>query len=266
LIAVAIAVGLLIDLSLGAVGGGGSILTVPALVYLLDQTPHAATTGSLLIVGVTALAGMVAHWRSGRVRVGQGMVFGVLGVAGAYGGSRLSADINPDLLLAGFAILLIGAAVAMLRRARRDLGRPSTVTASCKWRSPIPRLNVCRFLRVFAAATVVGLLTGLFGVGGGFVIVPALVLALGFSMPVAVGTSLLVIAINSAVALAVRMGEHTHLDWPLLALFTVTAIGGSLIGNRVASRVDAAKLTTAFSFLLVAVALYTAARSVPHLL
>ena len=264
MIAVAIAVGLLIGLSLGALGGGGSILTVPALVYLLNQTPHAATTGSLLIVGVTALAGMAAHWRSGRVQVGQGLVFGVLGVAGAYAGSRLSANINPDLLLTGFAVLVLGAALAMVRRARAK--RAPSVTSSCKWPSPITRLNACRTLRVLAAATVVGLLTGLFGVGGGFVIVPALVLALGFSMPVAVGTSLLVIAINSAVALAVRMGEHTHLDWPLLALFTLTAIGGSLVGNRVASKVDAAKLSIAFSFLLVAVALYTAARSVPHLL
>lgn len=264
MIAVAIAVGLLIGLSLGALGGGGSILTVPALVYLLDQTPHAATTGSLLIVGVTALVGMAAHWHSGRVRVGQGVVFGVLGVAGAYAGSRLSANIDPNLLLTGFAILVIGAAIAMLRRTRRK--QAPAVTSTCKWPSPVPRLNLCRSVRVLAAATVVGLLTGLFGVGGGFVIVPALVLALGFSMPVAVGTSLLVIAINSAVALAVRMGEHTHLDWPLLALFTVTAIGGSLVGNRVASKVDAAKLATAFSLLLVAVALYTAARSVPHLL
>ena len=264
MIAVAIAVGLLIGLSLGALGGGGSILTVPALVYLLNQTPHAATTGSLLIVGVTALAGMAAHLRSGRVQVGQGLVFGVLGVAGAYAGSRLSANINPNLLLTGFAVLVLGAAIAMVRRARAK--RPPSVTSSCKWPSPIPRLNVCRALRVLAAATVVGLLTGLFGVGGGFVIVPALVLALGFSMPVAVGTSLLVIAINSAVALAVRMGEHTHLDWPLLALFTLTAIGGSLVGNRIASKVDAAKLSIAFSFLLVAVAFYTAARSVPHLL
>ncbi len=264
MLGIAIAVGVLIGVSLGALGGGGSILTVPALVYLLDQSPHAATTGSLLIVGVTGLVGMVAHLRAGRVRVGQGLTFGVLGIAGSYVGSRLSANVDPNLLLAGFALLVLGAAIAMLRRARGT--RAPSAAPSCKLPSLIPRLDLCRTMRLVVAATAVGFLTGLFGVGGGFVIVPALVLALGFTMPVAVGTSLLVIAINSAVALAVRMGEHTHLDWPLLAVFTVMAIGGSLIGNRVASRVDATKLATAFSVLLVAVAVYTLARSMPHLL
>jgi uncharacterized membrane protein YfcA len=115
-----------------------------------------------------------------------------------------------------------------------------------------------------AAASVVGLLTGFFGVGGGFVIVPALVLALGFPMPVAVGTSLLVIAINSAVALLTRLGGGVHLDWGLLAAFTAAAIAGSFAGSRIASRVDPRRLTLAFVVLLVAVAAYTAARSVPH--
>ena len=105
-------------------------------------------------------------------------------------------------------------------------------------------------LKVVAAATGVGLLTGFFGVGGGFVIVPALVLALGFEMPVAVGTSLLVIAINSAAALAARLGGHVHLDWPLLGVFIAAALAGTLAGNRVASRVDASRLTAAFTILL----------------
>ena len=118
MLAIAIPAGLLIGLSLGALGGGGSILTVPALVYLLHQPPHAATTGSLLIVGITALAGMTAHLRAGRVRVAQGITFGVLGVAGSYAGTRLSASIKPDLLLALFAVLMLVAAAAMLRRRR----------------------------------------------------------------------------------------------------------------------------------------------------
>ena len=99
MLAVAVPIGLLIGLSLGALGGGGSILTVPALVYLLHQQPHAATTGSLLIVGIAALAGMAAHRRSGRVRVAQGVTFGILGIAGSYAGTRLSAGVAPDLLL-----------------------------------------------------------------------------------------------------------------------------------------------------------------------
>jgi uncharacterized membrane protein YfcA len=122
-----------------------------------------------------------------------------------------------------------------------------------------------RGLKIIAAATAVGLLTGFFGVGGGFVIVPALVLALGFDMPAAVGTSLLVIAVNSAAALAARLGGRLSLDWPLLAVFTASALAGVLAGNRVASRVDASRLTAAFTILLIVVAAYSLARSLPRL-
>ena len=99
MLAIAIPAGLLIGLSLGALGGGGSILTVPVLVYLLHQPPHAATTGSLLIVGITATAGMIAHRQAGRVRLAPGIAVGVLGVADAYAGTRLSTNIRPGLLL-----------------------------------------------------------------------------------------------------------------------------------------------------------------------
>ena len=122
-----------------------------------------------------------------------------------------------------------------------------------------------RGLTLIAAATGVGLLTGFFGVGGGFVIVPALVLVLGFDMPAAVGTSLLVIAINSAAALAARLGSQASLDWPLIAVFTAAALAGVLAGNRVASRIDASRLTTAFTVLLIAVAAYLLSRSLPGL-
>jgi uncharacterized protein len=245
---IAVPAGLLIGLCLGALGGGGSILTVPVLVYLLHQPPHEATAGSLLIVGITAAAGMIAHLRAGRVRLGPGIAFGGLGVAGAYAGTRLSSGIRPSLLLSLFAGLMLAAAAAMLRRRRRaacqhvptaestpapheaagpdDLGvasyRGGAITATLDRRAaevqtPVAKqlpggtAAIRRGLKIAAAATGVGLLTGFFGVGGGFVIVPALVLALGFEMPVAVGTSLLVIAINSATALAARLGGHVHL-------------------------------------------------------
>ena len=296
----AVPIGLLIGFALGALGGGGSILTVPALVYLLHQTAHAATTGSLLIVGVTALAGMAAHARAGRVRFGQGAAVGLLGIAGSYAGTRLSASVDPDLLLSAFAGLMIVAATAMLRRQRGQTriitsqpeeeipattaaagarAHARTGTDGCTQpgvRAPTAakptaeasatrRLDMRMAVKVAAAATTVGLLTGFFGVGGGFVIVPALVLALGFELPAAVGTSLLVIAINSAAALLARLGGHTHFDWPVLALFTVAAACGAVAGHHIASRVQPAKLTTAFTALLFAVALYMAARSVPHL-
>ena len=301
MLAIAIPAGLLIGLSLGALGGGGSILTVPVLVYLLHQPPHAATAGSLIIVGITAAAGTVAHQRAGRVRLAPGAAFGLLGVAGAYAGTRLSASIPSGLLLSLFAGLMLVVAAAMLRRGRRpapasekppvpggaagpdDLGaapaRGGAVTVTldkpaAAVRAPAPPAALLRAggttavrsgLKIAATATGVGLLTGFFGVGGGFVIVPALVLALGFEMPVAVGTSLLVIAINSAAALTARLGSHVHLDWPLLGVFTVAALAGTLAGNRVASRVDASRLTAAFTVLLVAVAAYSLARSLPGL-
>jgi uncharacterized membrane protein YfcA len=307
----AIPAGLLIGLSLGALGGGGSILTVPALVYLLRQPAHAATTASLLIVGITSLAGMAAHWRAGRVRPAQGITFGALGIAGSYAGTRLSASIRPDLLLTLFAVLMLVAAAAMLRRRRSTATATATAPAPAQAaaepgrppeddrdRLPVspqpggtrvvtmdpqappapaaePGLSAGRrpgapavrqALKVAAAATAVGLLTGFFGVGGGFVIVPALVLALGFDMPTAVGTSLLVISVNSAAALVARLGAGVHVDWSLIGVFTLAALFGTLGGNRVASRVSAAKLTTAFTVLLVAVACYTLARSLPALL
>ena len=125
---IAIPAGLLIGLSLGALGGGGSILTVPALIYLLHQQPHAATTAALLIVGITALAGMAAHWHAGRVRLAQGITFGVLGIAGSYAGSMLSAGMRPDLLLTLFAALMLVAVAVMLRR-RRAAGQPALAVA-----------------------------------------------------------------------------------------------------------------------------------------
>lgn len=297
----AIPVGVVIGISLGALGGGGSILTVPALVYLLEQGAKGATTASLIIVGVTSLAGMVVHHRSNRVRVREGLVFGVLGAGGSYVGSRLSASIDTHVLLAAFSVLMLVVAGSMARRRRHrspavelaggparperipvaagaagaagaggvpapsaptgpdgstapDAGSPGSVRRS----RPDP-------VRVVVAATIVGLITGFFGVGGGFVVVPALVLALGFTMPVAVGTSLLVIAINSASALAFRIGSHAHLDPALVASFTVAAIAGTVAGGRIASRTRPEKLLGAFAVLLVAVAVYTAARSVPHL-
>jgi uncharacterized protein len=273
---IAVPAGLLIGLLLGALGGGGSILTVPVLVYLLHQEPHAATAGSLIIVGITAAAGMIAHRRAGRVRLAPGIAFGVLGVAGSYAGTWLSSSVPPDLLLSLFAGLMLAAAAAMLRGRRGTAGQresaggspPAAAQASGRRMARLGHGGssvLRRGLTVIAAATGVGLLTGFFGVGGGFVIVPALVLVLGFDMPAAVGTSLLVIAINSAAALAARLGGQVSLDWPLIAVFTAAALAGVLAGNRVASRVDASRLITAFTVLLIAVAACLLSRSLPGL-
>ena len=200
---------------------------------------------------------MIAHWRAGRVRLAPGIAFGVLGVAGSYAGTRLSSSVPPGLLLSLFAGLMLAAAAAMLRRRTGTAGQGERAGGSTILR---------RVLTIIAAATGVGLLTGFFGVGGGFVIVPALVHVLRFEMPAAVGTSLLVITINSAAALAARLGGgQVSLDWALLGVFTAAALAGVLAGHRVASRVDPSRLSTAFTVLLIAVAGYSLARSLPRL-
>jgi uncharacterized membrane protein YfcA len=261
-------VGLLIGLSLGALGGGGSILTVPALVYLLGQDPRQATTSSLLIVGITSLIALLPHARRGNVRFGQGLAFGALGTAGSIAGSALATHVRPAVLLSAFAVLMLVVATLMLRRSLRrgafDDAADATTTEPMLTLRPLT--CACpRVAKVVVTATAVGLLTGFFGVGGGFALVPALVLALAFPMPVAVGTSLLVIAVNSATALGARAGSGMSLDWGVILPFTAAAVAGSLVGGRVAARVAPRHLTRAFAVLLVAVALYTAARSVPSL-
>lgn len=252
--------GLIVGLALGSLGGGGSILTVPALVYLLGQSPQAATTGSLIIVGLTSLAGMVPHRLKGNVRLGQGLVFGALGVVGSFVGARLAAGVAPQVLMSAFAGLMFVVGFLMIRRVVKA-GTPARGgTASVD--PPEPKV---RPVRLVLAATGVGLLTGFFGVGGGFAVVPALVLALGLSMPVAVGTSLLVIAINSATALAFRLGVGVELDWLVIGGFSVFAVIGSLIGARVTQRISARTLTKAFIVMLLIVAVYMAVMNVPAL-
>lgn len=257
--------GLLIGVSLGALGGGGSILAVPALVYAAGQAPKQATTTSLVLVTITALIGIIPHWRAHRVRFGAGTLFGIVGIAGSLLGSRWNQAANPDLLLLAFAGLMFVAATAMWRRTRRPAPPVPARSVSSAAAAPAPALLALPFdlatvLRVAAAGTVVGLLTGFFGVGGGFVIVPALVLALGFTMPEAVGTSLLVITINSMVALSTRL-EAGSIEWGTVIPFTLASLLGVVIGTRLARTKDSTSLQRGFVVLLVAVATYTAVQS-----
>ncbi|MBW4043188.1 MAG: sulfite exporter TauE/SafE family protein [Acidobacteria bacterium] len=266
MLALAIPLGLIVGVSLGALGGGGSILTVPALVYLLGQSPKSATTSSLLIVGATTLIGMLPHLRAGRARLGQGLVFGLLGVVGTSVGSFLATGIPSKVLLLAFAGLMLVVAGLMTRRRRAEAQRTGTSAAPTTPAGPIiavsPFACDCRRLAVLLlTATGVGLLTGFFGVGGGFAVVPALVLALRLPMPVAVGTSLVVITVNSATALVSRLSHGIHLDWSLIGLFAGAAVVGSLLGSRITSRVAPGRLNLWFTVLLVAVAFSTLTRT-----
>jgi uncharacterized membrane protein YfcA len=256
--------GYLIGLSLGALGGGGSILAVPVLVYAAGQDPKAATATSLLLVGSAAVVGMGTHWRAGRVRVGTGIAFGIAGIAGSLAGSALNHHLDPDVLLLGFAGLVLVAAWRMLTgcptctkvgEARELAGSPGTTLTLLR-----QRIDTRTVLVVLVAGTAVGFLTGLFGVGGGFVIVPALALGLKLPMPEAIGTSLLVIAVNSGVALTTRLA-NTTIDWHITLPFTVAAIAGVLTGGTVADRLDPERSLRWFAGLLIAVAAYTAIRA-----
>jgi uncharacterized membrane protein YfcA len=254
--------GFLIGVSLGALGGGGSILAVPALVYGAGEGAKAATTTSLLIVGLTALLGVVAHHRAGRVRIGSGLVFGAVGVAGSLIGSLLNRSVDPDVLMLAFSALMLVAAWRMLAPVRT----PAVVTSPADDEPATSavltrtRIDAEILVKVAVAGTVVGFLTGFFGVGGGFVIVPALVLALRFPMPEAVGTSLLVIAVNSAVALTQRLGS-SGVEWRTATPFVIASLLGVGVGKRMADRLPAASLARGFVALLVVVAAYTAIRS-----
>lgn len=256
--------GFLIGLSLGALGGGGSILAVPALVYAAGQTPKHATTTSLVLVALTAVIGIVPHWRAGRVRVAAGAIFGVAGVGGSLLGSHWNRAANPNVLLLAFSILMLVAGYGMWRRVTRE---PKTVplasvgAAAAPVATPVSvRIDPLTILKVIFAGSIVGLLTGFFGVGGGFVIVPALVLALGFTMPEAVGTSLLVITINSAVALTTRL-QPGAIEWGTVIPFTIASLAGVIVGSRLSHTRDSSSLQRWFVVLLVVVAVYTAVRS-----
>ncbi|HEX6202673.1 MAG TPA: sulfite exporter TauE/SafE family protein [Thermoanaerobaculia bacterium] len=253
---------LAIGLSLGLLGSGGSILTVPVLVYLLGQEEKVAIAGSLFVVGVVAAAGGAAAARRRLVDWRSVVVFGVPGMAGTWLGAALSRHVSGTLQLAVFAGVMLVAAVAMVRppggvaRAHEAAGGEAA-----------PRRAAAK---VAGDGLAVGLVTGFVGVGGGFLIVPALVVLGGLPIPLAVGTSLTIIALKSATGflgyLDVLGDLGLALDWPLLGLLSAVGVAGSLVGGRLGRRLPARRLRQAFAVFLVAVGLLILARSVPPLL
>lgn len=271
-LALALVAGALIGLSLGALGGGGSILAVPVLLAL-GQTPTQATTGSLVIVGITSLVGAVTAYRAGNVLLARGLTFGAVATGGAVAGARASAAVPEPVLVAAFAVLmLVVAGLMAVRQWSSRSGAPAGAHAARPQLddpiitfSPTFMCQCPRALKVLVTATAVGLLTGFLGVGGGFLVVPALVLALALPMAYAAGTSLVVITITSTVALATRAGTGLSPDWWLVAALTLTAVAGSVAGARLAARTNTQRLSVAFTGLVVAVAAYTAAHAIPAL-
>ena len=278
-----IVLGAAIGLSLGALGGGGSILTVPALVYALNVDARVATGASLLIVGSSALFGTFAHHRFRRVEWKVGLSIGAISIIGSVVGTRLNKMIDPNLLLLLFAALMFAVAVTMVLRARKspevDAGiseKDSLEFANGAGTGPdqyhfersaqavLTEVRPRRHYRpglVVLVGVVVGFLTGFLGVGGGFVVVPSLILALGFELPEAVGTSLLIIFLSSALALVERGGVH-GISAAIVVPFAGAAMLSAIVGNALASRLPIRKLNYGFILLVTSVAIYVSVRSI----
>jgi uncharacterized protein len=228
---------------LGLLGAGGSVLTVPALVYLLDQPVGEATTGALVIVAANAAVGAGANARQGTLDARLAAGFGAAGVVGALGGSLLNRLAAAETVLVLLALVMLASARALWG------GRPD----ESRTRRPLeswPR----RVALIGGLGAGVGVLTGFFGVGGGFVIVPVLVLLLGLPVRTAIGTSLLVIAISSLAGLAGHLSAG-GLAVPLIGTFATAGMAGSLLGVRLGMRLDTRLLSRAFAVLLVMLAI-----------
>ncbi len=269
---VLVAIGAALGMIIGLLGGGGGILAVPLLIAA-GEPFLVASSQSLVIVGAGAAAALVPHHRAGRVDWRVGLVFGALGAVGAFVGARAAEHVDPRILLGGLTVLLLGGAVTMLRA---GLGEQTRAEANAMSRiemaggaltpmrsgalptapSPGPRGRA----RVVTLATSVGLVTGLLGVGAGFVVVPALVSAMKLPIKKATATALVVIVMNSAVAAVVRHGSQGSLGVTVgLAVASATF---AVIGALVSRRVPGWALSVAFAVLMLLVAIYTVVHAV----
>lgn len=231
----AMALSTLVGLSLGLLGGGGSILTVPILVYVVGLEAKAAIASSLLIVGVTSAAAMLVHARAGRVRWKTGFSFGAASMTGAYVGGRLAHWVAGGVLLGAFTVVMVVTAVMMMRKR----GEQKAVVPSAG--------------RTLAIGLGAGALTGLVGAGGGFIVVPALAMLGGLPIAEAVATSLLVIALNSFAGLAGTIGS-VPLDFAMALQLTAAAVAGSFGGVMLSKRVKPEQLRKGFAWFVLGMA------------
>lgn len=237
MILLTIGLAVFVGVALGLLGGGGSILTVPLLAYVAGMDAKQAIATSLLVVGVTSAIGAISHARAGRVQWRTGLIFGAAGMAGAYGGGLLARFIPGSILLIGFAVMMIATAIAMLR------GRKNIEVIDSAHRMPVPK--------IVGEGLVVGLVTGLVGAGGGFLVVPALALLGGLPMPIAVGTSLIVIAMKSFAGLGGYLSS-VQINWTVAGAVTAAAVVGALLGARLTAKVDPDALRKSFGWFVLA--------------
>ncbi|QYC40245.1 Sulfite exporter TauE/SafE [Nonomuraea coxensis DSM 45129] len=251
MIVLTLAAATLIGVTLGLFGGGGSILAVPVLVYLAGVPAKQAIAMSLLVVAVTSAVSAIGHARAGRIRWRTGLIFGAAGMAGAYAGGLIGPYLPEALLMAAFAAMMLATAIAMIR------GRRTPPAAPARHELPV--------LHVVAEGVAVGVVTGLVGAGGGFLVVPALVLLGGLPMGVAVGTSLLVIAMKSLAGLAGYL-HSVPIDWSLALPVTAAAVVGGLAGGALAGRLDADRARVAFGWFVLVMGAFVLVQQVPSAL
>ena len=290
MILTALAVGALIGLVVGALGAGGGILSVPALIYLLGVAPHEATSASLVIVLFTALAALGGRIGKNTICYQIALVFAALATVGTWLGSLANQAVSADLLMYAFALLLICVGLVMLRRAypglfsvsfglfrgaasagsgavSSDDGAIAADNAGATGSTPALRavaamgevtsIGAAPLWQVALVATITGALTGFFGVGGGFAIVPALTLVLHLPIKRAASTSLLIMAITAVVALVARAQTSLNVDLGVIGAFTVASMLGAVAGAPLTRKVSSQKLTASFAALLLAVAVAT---------
>lgn len=240
-----------VGVSLGLLGSGGSILTVPILIYLLGQPDKVAIAGSLAIVGIISLVAAVPHVLRGWIDWRSVFLFGLPGMLGAWSGAYLAHFVSGSFQLVLFGIVMLLAAGFMLRPA------------------PIAGMQRQAWWLVVAEGLTVGIVTGLVGVGGGFLIVPALVLLGGLPMHAAIGTSLLIIALKSGVGIfeyvQVLQGEGLALDWTVIAIFSAVGIAGSLLGSIIGRHMSRTILQRVFAVFLVATSVFVLVHNVGRL-
>ena len=232
--------GAVVGSTLGLIGAGGAILAVPGLVAILGLSATAATTSSIIIVGSAALAGALRRRNTGTVDVKIGLTFSAIGIFGNFLGTLLLRVIPENLIMIIFALLMFGAGYAM-----------------CCRENPQPTAEKPKWQLVVIAATFVGILTGLLGIGGGFLIVPALILFLKVPTKVAAGTSLVAITANSLIAFVLRYEFWNQIPVAEVAVFTISAISASLLLTPVAGKLNAKVTQKIFSVVIVLVAIYT---------
>jgi uncharacterized membrane protein YfcA len=252
-IAVIMGSGLVVGGLLGTLGAGGSVITVPILVYVLGESVGSAAVTSLLIVSVTAASGAIGHGRAGTVRLPTALALSAVSAAGSWPGSLLRAGIGGRAYLLAFAALLaLASAFVWLR--------PAAAAGDRSARECVLHPDAWACAKLGGSGLALGFLTGFFGVGGGFVIVPVLLLVLAFPMREAVGTSLVVVAAASAMALVASLGASA-IDWRVALPFALLGVVGSSVGRRLAARLNEALLRRAFAVALAGLAAFLVIRN-----